>query len=249
MILIVAGSAIIFTSFTSIVDNSPGSQHSDSSISITSPHWSGYVVMSNLILRDKEVTTVTGSWTVPSVEPTESDVYLSIWVGIGGFGETSLIQTGTTLQNVNGSLSYYAWYELLPNNAVKIQNFTVSPGDIITASVRLINPNNNTWNIEIRNLTGGSGYSRNFIYSSSRLSAEWIVEAPLLSGELTTLANFGSVEFTDCFATITETTGVISDFPGYQLVMYDSQDNQLVDVSSLNTEGSGFTVTYSKNGN
>ena len=78
------------------------------------------------------------------------------------------------------------------------------------------------------------------------MSAEWVVEAPSISGEVTTLADFGSVTFSGGFATIANTTGAISSFPGYQLVMYDSQDVQLVDVSALNQAGSGFTVTYSK---
>ena len=202
--------------------------------------------MSNLILRESEVTAVAGSWRVPSVEPTANDVYSSVWVGVGGYGEKSLIQTGTAQQSVKGVASYYAWYELLPNRAVRIPDFAVIPGDEITASVKLVDKNENSWTVEIRDLTRGLNFSKIFVYRSSRLSAEWVVEAPSVGGNVTTLADFGSVTFSACFATIANSTGSISSFPGYQLVMHDSQDVRLVDVSALNAAGSGFTVTYSK---
>src|SRR3989339_1856139 len=246
-ILIFLGSVIMFYSFNFSTTQSSSPQPSDSTpVSLKSPQWSGYVAMSNLLLRESEVTIVTGSWTVPSIDPTVNDAYSSVWVGVGGYGEGSLIQTGTAQQSVKGIVSYYAWYEFLPNRAVRIQNFTVLPGDEITASVKLVDPNKNIWNVEIREITRGTSFSRNFMYRSSRLSAEWVVEAPSIGGNVTTLADFGSVTFSSGFATIANTTGAISSFPGYQLVMYDSQDVQLVDVSALNQAGSGFTVTYSK---
>ena len=248
LILIIVGSSIIYSSFNASTSQGSSTQLSDSApVSLKSPQWAGYVAMSNLILREAEVTIVTGSWTVPSIEPTANDAYSSVWVGVGGFGEASLVQTGTAQQSVDGIVTYYAWYEFLPNRAIRIQNFTVMPGDEITASVKLIDANDHIWTVEIRDVTRGTSFSRDVMYRSSRLSAEWIVEAPSLSGNVTPLADFGSVTFSGCFATIADTTGAISSLPGYQLVMYDSQDVQLVDVSALNAGGSGFTVTYSKN--
>ena len=248
LFLIIIGTMVMYYSFNvSTADVNSGIPFSGTTpVSLKSPQWSGYVVMSNLLLRESEVTIVTGSWIVPSVDPTVNDAYSSVWVGVGGYGEGSLIQTGTAQQSVKGIVSYYAWYELLPNRAVRIQNFTVLPGDEITASVKLVDPNKNIWNVEIREITRGTSFSRNFMYRSSRLSAEWVVEAPSIGGNVTTLADFGSVTFSGGFATIANTTGAISSFPAYQLVMYDSQDVQLVDVSALNQAGSGFTVTYSK---
>ena len=254
LILIIVGSVIMYYSFSFSTSTGSGPQSSSDSspVSLVSPQWAGYVAMSNLILRESEVTAVVGSWRVPPVEPTANDVYSSVWVGVGGYGEKSLIQTGTAQQSVKGVASYYAWYELLPNRAVRIPDFPVMPGDEVLASVKLVDRNANSWTIEIRDLTRGTNFSKNVMYRSSRLSAEWVVEAPSLGGEITTLADFGSVTFSGAFATIANTTGAVSSFPGYQLVMHDSQDVRLVDVSGLNAEGSGFTVTYSKttsNGN
>ena len=132
------------------------------------------------------------------------------------------------------------------NHIVRIQNFTVLPTHKITASVKLADSKNNIWKVEIRDLTNNASFSRDFLYNSSRLSAEWIVEAPSIQGEITTLANFRGVTFMNCSATISNTTGAISRFPGYQLVLHDSHDLQLVDVSGLNVEGSGFNFTYSR---
>lgn len=251
LILIIVGSVIMYYSFsfsTSTAGPSSASQSSSDSspVSVVSPQWAGYVAMSNLILRESEVTGVAGSWMVPSVEPTVNNVYSSVWVGVGGYGENSLIQVGTAQQSVKGVASYYAWYETLPNLAVRLVNFTVKPGDEIAASVKLVDKNQNSWTIEITDLTSGANFSRSFVYRSSRLSAEWVVEAPSIRGNVTSLADFGSVAFTGCFATIANSTGPVSSFPGYQIVMHDSQDVQIADVSGLNAEGSGFTVNYSK---
>jgi len=75
------------------------------------------------------------------------------------------------------------------------------------------------------------------------LSAEWIVERPTVAGNITTLADFGSITFTDCQTTIENVTGNASSFPGYRLVMYNDQA-QLVRVTSLSAGGSSFTVDY-----
>jgi hypothetical protein len=182
---------------------------------------------------------------VPTVNQSQGDVFSAAWVGIGGYGESSLIQTGTLQGIRNGEVTYYAWYELLPSTAVRIQSLRIRPGDKMTASVSLVDGSENRWLVEISDLTRGQSYSRTFRYNSSRLSAEWIMERPSISGNITTLADFDRVTFTDCQATIENITGTVSGFPGYQLVMYGDQ-TQLVRVSALNADGSSFTVDYLK---
>jgi hypothetical protein len=210
LILIPIGSVIILFSFNLSSYGSSGAQPSGSNpVSLKSRRWAGYAGVSNLLLRQSEVTAVAGSWVVPEVALTESDTYSSVWVGIGGFGEGSLIQTGTEQECIGGLFNYYAWYEFLPNRA------------------------------------RGESFLEDFVYNSSKLSAEWVVEAPSLNGQVATLSNFGSVSLSECSATIAGTTGGISSFPGYQLVLYDGQGVQLVEVSALNADGSSFNVTYS----
>ena len=154
-----------------------------------------------------------------------------------------MIQTGTLQGIRDGEMIYYAWYELLPNTAVRIHSLHVEPGDKMAASVTLVDENKNLWLVQIHDLTKGESYSRNFSYSSSRLSAEWIVERPSISGKVTTLADFSSATFTDCQATINYITGTINTYPGYKLVMY-SDEAKLVGVSQLSPDGSSFTIDY-----
>ena len=242
-ILIVLGSIFMYYSIASPQSEDDTSASDSTPISFGSPQWSGFVAMSNLLLRQPVVTSVSGSWTVPAVNASGGDAYSAAWVGIGGYGENSLIQTGTLQGYRNGVVTYYAWYELLPNTAVRIRTINVQPGDIITASVSLADANQNLWLIELNDITSGETFNKTVRYSSSRLSAEWVVERPTVAGKITDLADFGSVTFRNCTATIDNINGTVSNFPGYQLVMYKEQA-QLVSVSVLSGHGSRFTVSY-----
>jgi hypothetical protein len=239
-ILIILGSFLLFRSLSA-----PSTDGAANSlfISVGSAQWTGYVTMSSLLFRQDVVTGVNGSWTVPAVTNSQDDVYSAIWVGIGGYGESTLIQTGTLQGIRNGKIIYYAWYELLPNTAVQIHSLHVEPGDKMEASVTLIEENKHLWLIEISDLTKNETYKRTFSYTSSRLSAEWIVERPSIGGKITTLANFGAASFSNCQATINNVTGSINHYPGYRLTMYDD-NGELVSVSPLTFDGSGFTVSY-----
>ena len=76
-----------------------------------STNWSGYAALSG------KFTAVSGSWIVPVVSGTSGvSTADATWVGIGGVSANDLIQTGTT-NNVDsaGTVSTYAFYELLPN--------------------------------------------------------------------------------------------------------------------------------------
>jgi hypothetical protein len=206
-------------------------------------NWSGYIVASGIQNRSRVVSSVSASWAVPEIKPSENNTFSSVWVGIGGYEEDTLIQTGTAHECINGKFVYYAWYELVPDHLVHIPNIQVQAGDAVTASINLINENTNTWSIEIADITRSERFKRTFVYNSSRLSAEWVVERPKVNGTISTLADFGNVTLTECKATIDGVTGAISSFSYAQFVMYD-QELQLVTVSPLNDDGSSFTVNY-----
>ncbi len=189
------------------------------------------------------VSRVSASWIVPEVKPSKNNTFSGVWIGIGGYGEDTLIQTGTEQEYIDGKFVYYAWYELLPNYLVHISNIHVQAGDTITASISLVSENTNTWSIEIADVTQGQRFKKTFVYNSSRLSAEWVVERPKVNGTFSTLADFGNVTFTECKATIDGNTGAISNFSYARLVMQD-QELQLVKVSPLTDDGSSFTVSY-----
>jgi hypothetical protein len=207
--------------------------------------WSGYIVASDIQNPSPVISSVNASWTVPEVKPSENDTFAGVWVGIGGYGEETLIQTGTEQEYLNGRPVYYAWYELLPAYIVRIPNLHIQPGDTIAASISLVNKNTNTWSIEITDVTRNQHYKKDdVVYNSSLLTAEWIVERPNVNNVTSTLANFVNATFTECTATVDNITGTIGNFSYAQLVMHDDKDNPLVSVSPLSDNGSGFTVSY-----
>jgi hypothetical protein len=211
---------------------------------LVSLDWSGYVVVSDSGNPQPVFSGVNGSWTIPKVTPSQNDEFSAVWIGIGGQLDDSLIQTGTEQDSINGTEAYSAWYELLPNNSVTITTINVTQGDEITAWISLVDSATNQWSIEITDLTNGESFQQSFQYDSSKLSAEWIVERPTVDSTLGTLANFGSATFTDSKATTSNATGTIKNFPFSQVLMSDRRNRQLVTVSPLNRDGSGFTVNY-----
>jgi len=211
---------------------------------VVSTSWAGYAVGSNLLLRQPAVVAVNGSWTVPAVNVSEDNRYSSAWIGIGGQSDHTLIQVGTEHDSLNGQAKYSAWYEMLPDNSIAIPEVAVSSGDRITASVSLVDTEENEWLVEIHNLSNGQGFSQIFTYNSSMLSAEWVVERPMVNNQTTTLTDFGSVTFTNATAQLRSKVGTISSFPNYAIVMSTAQNVKLTQVSPLSKDGSSFNVTY-----
>jgi hypothetical protein len=118
--------------------------------SLFSLDWSGYVVASDFENPQPLVSGVNASWTVPKVTISQKDTFCSTWVGIGGQTDETLIQAGTEQDSVNGKDTYFAWYELLPYDAVQVSTIKVSAGDRIIASINLIDSNTNEWLIKNR---------------------------------------------------------------------------------------------------
>jgi len=211
---------------------------------LTSSDWSGYSVSTSLKNPQPKVTSVAGSWTVPSVTPAQGYSYSAAWIGVGGQFDQTLIQTGTQHDSLNGDQSYLAWYELLPDLPITITTLRIKPGDTIKATITQTDSITNTWSINISDQTTGQSYRTSIVYGSTMLSAEWVVERPTIGNRLGALANFGSVKFTDCSATVGGKTGKITDFPSSQFTMINRQNVALVSLSSIGQDGSSFTASY-----
>ena len=214
---------------------------------LISADWSGYLVTSSGNSQG-EVVGINASWTVPRIGVFSSDAYSSAWIGIGGHSEKTLIQTGTEQDSVNGQEYYSAWYEMLPADAIRINTINVSPGDVMTASINLVNSDTHQWAIRIYDVTKGQGFYRTFIYNSSRLSADWVVERPHVNNQITSLANFGTIKFNSAYAKIGDTVATIGDFRYSQVIMTTDLSLQLTSVSSLGNDGGSFNVTYLTSG-
>jgi len=183
-----------------------------------SSNWAGYVASPSV--TGSHFSSVSGSWTEPSVTCTKRHVTFSaVWVGLGGARESAnaLEQIGTDADCTrSGHAVYSTWFELLPAEALGTR-LTAHPGDRMTASVTV---RGRRATLRLRNLTTGKRFSITRRLAHEDISsAEWIVEAPSVctntgSCRAYGLSDFGQVTFTAATATALGHTGPIAD-PGW----------------------------------
>jgi hypothetical protein len=239
-VLITAGVIFVLTNLVAFQNTGPNS-------GMVAENWAGYAVASDIQNPQPDVTSVNGSWTVPSVSDVGVAAFSAVWVGIGGQYGHSLIQIGTEQDWVNGGPTYSAWYETLPAESITIDSMRISAGDRMAASVTLVNSDSNLWTLAIMDLSKSQSFQINLTYDPGRLSGEWIVERPDVNGVTSTLADFGTVTFTECQASVGG-NGSITAFQNVKVIMQTSQGSsrsvQLADVSDLTNGGTRFTVSY-----
>jgi hypothetical protein len=224
--------------------------------SLESYNWAGYAINST----SGSVSQVKGSWKQPAVTCPSSGVYVAaFWVGIDGLTSTTVEQTGTTAECVNGVASYFAWYEFYPNASVLISPVPVKPGNTISASVTY-STKTDKFTAMIRDASTGKSFSTSAaVAGAERSSAEWIEEAPASCYLITCLyampdfgtASYGkdttSVTETN-WATISGTTGPISKFgstvDSLTMVTYPSGTPVMAQPSALSKDGTSFSITW-----
>lgn len=211
----------------------------------TSSNWSGYAALTDLSHPTAgAVTAVYGTWVVPSVSGTGT-AYSSAWVGIDGYGSSTVEQIGTSQDIVNGKASYYAWFEMYPSYPVTITSVAIHAGDKISAQVVYVG---GKFNLSITNVTTGKSFSTaQSLASAKRLSAEWIMEAPSSNRGVLPLSNFSSMTFSEARATINGTTGPVDSaaWKAVQITLVSSSGVKSTP-SALTDSGStsSFSVTY-----
>jgi hypothetical protein len=162
-------------------------------------NWSGYA-------ETGTYTGVSGSWTVPAVSATSSSTYSSAWIGVDGFNDNNLIQTGTEEDFYNGAAHYDAWWEILPAAETEISPsaYRITPGDRMSASIYETSQTTgggggffhrqsqveHVWDIRIADTTKGWSFSTSQGYNGAGSSAEWVLEAPEVGGRIATLAHY-----------------------------------------------------------
>jgi hypothetical protein len=211
-----------------------------------SSNWSGYAD------TGATFTSVSGTWTVPSVNCSGgATTYSAQWVGIDGDTSSTVEQDGTSADCSGATASYNAWYEMYGDNSVNSGDevelsYPVSAGDVITASV---SESANVWTLTLQD--GPNGSKWNFSTSidfagAAQSSAEWIVERPEICGRtcsLTTLADFGTVTFSGAAATsTTNASGTISSYADSPIEMVNGS-TVIAEPSGLASDGTGFTDT------
>jgi len=212
----------------------------------TSQNWGGYAVASSLTAPQSGVVSdVKGTWKVPSLSPSDSSrTYSSAWVGIDGYSDNTVEQIGTEQDLTPDGPDYYAWFEMYPKFGYRILNFPVEAGDTISAEVSYIG--NNRFKLTIVNVSQHVSFSINQRAKARRQSGEWIVEPPY-SGGILPLADFGTITFSDCSATLNGHTGSISDGAWqYDAITMAYHDGTIkAEPSNLTRDGAGFSVSWS----
>ena len=212
-----------------------------------SQNWSGFVFQST----SDTVTDVKGTWTIPQINcsSSPSESHAAQWVGIDGAGGSNTVeQAGTEYDCNNGAPNIFAWYEYYPSRGFLL-NLRVNIGDVITTEVNWdgrqftasINDVTQGWNFALANSTIGS--------IALRSTAEWVVEAPLVSGSIASLTDFSKLFFSKSFATVSGTTGPMGSFSLEEFTMVDaSQAVKARPMLPLWNDGTSFSVWWLKAG-
>ena len=212
-----------------------------------SVNWAGYAVETSFTDPEKNsMDAVEAMWNVPLVDCSLSpDNYASaFWVGIDGFSSLSVEQIGTDSDCIQGSPSYYAWYEMYPKDSVTL-DITMKPGDEVHARVEYTG--NNKFQFTIRNAANGE---RDSITDTStvadRSSAEWIAEAPVFRHRILLLSDFGPVYFLNASVTVKGVTGPITSTRwAYQPIVMKSRGGGMkATPSGLINNGTSFSIMW-----
>jgi hypothetical protein len=241
-----AGSAQNGYEYRAVFSNSAGKATTNAAtltVAEGSENWSGYAATGGTF------SSVSGSWTVPSVTcPAETTTYSSQWIGIDGYASDTVEQDGTGASCLAGTPYYNAWYEMYGDEAIdegaevglSSSSYPVSPGDAMTASVSVAN---SVWTLAIADTTKGWSYSIEIPWAVPwRSSAEWIVERPEVGWSLSALADFASASFTGASATDGTTSGPISSF-SFQPIEMDGS-TLLAAPGPLEQSGESFGDTW-----
>ncbi len=200
----------------------------------TSSNWSGYAAFGGA----GSFTSVTGSWTQPSVVCTATKTYSSYWVGLDGYNDSTVEQLGTEGDCVNGIPRYYAWFEMYPHPS-NLVGLTVTPSHIYSASVT--SAGRGTFALRLTDVTTGTSFSTlQKLNQAQASSAEVIVEAPF-SGGVLPLANFGSVNF----SATTANTKPLGSFSNLDRITMTNPYGMKSTPSTFDSTGTSFSVNWS----
>jgi hypothetical protein len=196
---------------------------------VTSDNWSGYAATGSTY------TSVSTTFTQPTVNCSSGDGYSSFWVGLDGYSSDSVEQTGTEADCSGGQASYSAWYEMYPAYPVTYNN-TVRPGDVITETVSF--SGSNTYTLTLKDSTEGWTKTTTKKESGlSRSSAEVVAEAPY-SGGVLPLDNFGTVHFSS--STVNGSSLSSTNPTGMNMV----SDSGVPEATISSLSGGNFSITW-----
>ncbi len=201
---------------------------------LINPIWAGYAAGG----AAGTFTNVGASWSQPAVSCAAGETsYSSFWVGLDGYNSRTVEQIGTDSDCINGTPTYYAWYELYPKRTVLIGS--IASSDSITASVSYAS---GRFTLALSDPASSLAFSTTVrVASAARSSAEVIAEAPSSNhgprGALG-LADFGTINFGGAAVN----GGTLASAAPDELIMEKSGIVEATPADSLS--GGAFAVTW-----
>lgn len=148
-------------------------------------NWGGYAATGS------GFTSVSATWVQPSVSCGSTNNLYAPWVGLDGYGSSTVEQTGVATDCSSGHAVNEPWYEMYPANPVYLNTGTygVNAGDTISASV--VYSGSNVFTLTLRDVSRGWTFTtKKTLRNAHRSSAEVIIESPTGS-----YPNFGTIHF------------------------------------------------------
>ncbi|KIM95731.1 hypothetical protein OIDMADRAFT_21051 [Oidiodendron maius Zn] len=215
-----------------------GSANVNGTAAVESSNWAGAAISTS------GVTEVTGTFTVPkptvpSGGSSSTEYCGAAWVGIDGYSDEDLIQTGVLWCIEDGEYLYEAWYEYLPASLVEYSGISVTAGSVVTVTATKTGTNSGVTTLT----SGGTTVTHTFTgqsYSLPGTSAEWIVEDFLSGGSEVPFADFGSVTFTGASAIVSGAT--VTPGGDSAVNIYLEESGKVL--TSTTISGSTVTVDY-----
>jgi hypothetical protein len=205
---------------------------------VESTNWSGYADTGT------GFSSVTASWTEPTgVSSGRRTSLAAFWVGIDGYSSDTVEQDGTLIESYEGTVYYYDWCEIYPENDIQVVA-DVSPGDLITSTVTR---SGDSYTLSVTDSTHpADSFSTTQTYSGAAdSSAEWIAEAPSGSNGVYPLTDFGTWTDSGSAVAAGSTSGVISSFTDDEITMVNGRSGAVeAQPGALNSSGNGFAVTW-----
>ena len=191
-------------------------------------NWGGYAATGS------GFTSVSATWVEPAATCHSTNDLYAPWVGLDGYGSSTVEQTGVATDCSSGSPVDEMWYEMYPANPVypSTSTYPVSAGNTIHASVTY---SGSTFTLKLQNVTRGWTYTvSKSLRSARRLSAEVIIESPTAS-----YPNFGTLKFTA--ATVNGTT--LGSFSPVAMDPSNNSGTYEAHASAL-SGGNAFSMTF-----
>jgi hypothetical protein len=189
-------------------------------------NWGGYAA------QGSGFTSVSATWTMPAATCNSQNNLYAPWVGLDGYGSSTVEQTGVQTDCSSGSPVDSMWYEMYPASPVypSASTYKVVAGNQIHASVVY---SSSKFTLTLQNVSRGWTYTiSKSLRSAKRLSAEVIIESP--SGSY---PNFGTLSFSS--ATVNGTT-----LGSFSPVAMDPSNGVYEAHTSALTGGNAFSIAW-----